>query len=105
MAQLSHFGFLSVFKINHSSFHFSQQTLRNGQRNQTKQKKRFMRAYFKIRTCISLCGPEFNVNETHISKVNNVKSPRTFCVCSQHKSKYFAGNSQLINSLLLRQNV
>jgi len=47
-----------------------------------------MRAYFKMQTCISLCGPEVNVNKTHISKVNYVKSPRTFCVCSLANPKH-----------------
>jgi hypothetical protein len=69
-----------------------------------------MSACFKMRKCISLCGPEVNVNKTHISKVDNVKSRNAWCVLSgesatQHKSKYFAVNSQLIYTLLLSQNV
>jgi tRNA threonylcarbamoyladenosine modification (KEOPS) complex Cgi121 subunit len=61
-----------------------------------------MRAYFKMRTCISLCGAKVTVNKTHISKENNVLPGESE---TQHKSKYIAVKRHLIHTLLLPQSV
>jgi hypothetical protein len=67
-----------------------------------KQKQCFTRAYFKMRTYISLCGAEVTVNKTHILKQNNALPGESE---TQHKSKYFAVNRQLICTPLLPQSV